>query len=97
VSWYRNTLLCRYASRESTADLTAALAGIGGVICGDPDQALEQCKRWESAGADQLVFGVGAATKKDTLEMIKLMGKHVIPKIDTDPVHRSSRMRDGTA
>ena len=26
--------------------------------------------------------------------MIKLMGEHVIPKIDRDPVHRSSRMRD---
>jgi len=76
------------------ADTIRGLASIGAVICGDPSQALEQCKRWESAGADQLVFGVGAATKKDTLDMIKLMGKHVIPKIDTDPVHRSSRMRD---
>jgi alkanesulfonate monooxygenase SsuD/methylene tetrahydromethanopterin reductase-like flavin-dependent oxidoreductase (luciferase family) len=78
------------------AETIQAMAGIGAVICGDPDEALEQCKRWEAAGADQLVFGVGTATKKDTLEMIKLMGKHVIPKIDTDPVHRSSRMRDGT-
>jgi len=25
------------------------------------------------------------------------MGKHVIPKIDTDPVHRTSRMRDAAA
>ena len=71
-----------------------AMAEIGAVICGDPDDALAQCKRWESAGADQLVFGIGCATKADTLEMIELMGKHVIPKIDTDPVHRSTRMRD---
>ena len=71
-----------------------AMAEIGAIICGDPDTALAQCKRWESAGADQLVFGIGCATKADTLEMIELMGKHVIPKIDTDPVHRSTRMRD---
>lgn len=71
-----------------------AMAGIGAMICGDPDQALEQCKRWEAAGADQLVFGIGCAAQEDTLEMIRLMGEHVIPKIDTDPVHRSTRMRD---
>jgi hypothetical protein len=25
------------------------------------------------------------------------MGEHVIPKIDTDPVHRTSRMREAAA
>ena len=71
-----------------------AMSGIGALICGDPDHALEQCRRWESAGTDQLIFGTGTASVEDTLEMIELMGKHVIPKIDTDPVHRTSRMRD---
>jgi alkanesulfonate monooxygenase SsuD/methylene tetrahydromethanopterin reductase-like flavin-dependent oxidoreductase (luciferase family) len=79
------------------AETIRGMAGIGAVVCGDPAAALEQCKRWESAGADQLVFGVGSAKKQDTLDMIRLMGEHVIPKIDRDPVHRSSRMRDGTA
>lgn len=74
-----------------------AMASAGAVICGDPDEALEQCRRWESAGTDQLVFGTGPASVEDTLEMIDLMGKHVIPKIDTDPVHRTSRMRDAAA
>jgi alkanesulfonate monooxygenase SsuD/methylene tetrahydromethanopterin reductase-like flavin-dependent oxidoreductase (luciferase family) len=74
--------------------MIAGMSQIGAVICGSPDDALEQCRRWESSGADQLVFGVGTATKEDTLEMIRLMGEHVIPKIDTDPVHRTSRMRD---
>ncbi len=71
-----------------------AMASIGAAICGDPTQALEQCRRWESAGTDQLVFGTGTASVDDTLEMIELMGSHVIPKIDTDPVHRTDRMRD---
>jgi hypothetical protein len=42
-------------------------------------------------------FGLGAGSKEDTLEMIRLMGEHVIPKIDTDPVHRTSRFRDAAA
>ena len=66
-------------------------------ICGDPDDALEQCRRWDGAGADQLVFGTGSARHEDTLEMIRLMGEHVIPKIDTDPVHRTTRLRGARA
>ena len=78
---------------EYDADTIKGMADIGAVICGDPAQALEQCKRWESSGADQLIFGTGCASFEDTLEMIDLMGKHVIPKIDTDPVVRTTRMR----
>ncbi len=64
------------------------------MICGDPDEVLAQCKRWEAAGADQLCFGlpVGMAYE-DTMTTIKLIGEHVIPRIDTDPVHRTTRFR----
>jgi alkanesulfonate monooxygenase SsuD/methylene tetrahydromethanopterin reductase-like flavin-dependent oxidoreductase (luciferase family) len=82
---------------EYDADTIEGMAGIGAVVCGDPDEALEQCQRWESAGADQLIFGTGTATVDDTIEMIELMGAHVIPKIDTDPEHRTSRMREAAA
>ena len=34
---------------------------------------------------------------EDTLETIRLMGEHVIPKIDTDPVHRTTRMRQAAS
>jgi len=74
-----------------------AMADIGGAVCGDPDQALAQCRRWEASGADQLIFGTGCAPVEDTLEMIRLMGEHVLPKIDTDPVHRTSRFRDAAS
>lgn len=64
------------------------------MICGDPDDALKQCKRWESAGADQLSFGLPVGVPfEDTMRTIKLVGEHVIPKIDTDPVHRTTRFR----
>jgi hypothetical protein len=75
--------------------LDASIQG-GGVI-GNPDDALAQCQRWEAAGADQLVFGVGTATTEQMLETIRLMGEHVIPKIDTDPVHRTTRLREAAA
>jgi alkanesulfonate monooxygenase SsuD/methylene tetrahydromethanopterin reductase-like flavin-dependent oxidoreductase (luciferase family) len=68
-----------------------------GLILGDPDEALEQCRRWEAAGADQLVFGTGMATTEQQLEMIRLMGEHVIPKLDKDPVHRTTRFREAAA
>lgn len=77
------------------ADMLKAMAEAGALIIGNPDEALAQCRRWEAAGADQLVFSVGCAPVEDTLETIRLMGEYVIPKIDTDPVHRTSRFRNG--
>jgi hypothetical protein len=31
------------------------------------------------------------------LETIRLLGEHVIPKLDTDPEHRTNRFRDAAA
>ena len=74
------------------------LARQAGTVIGDPDEALAICQRWEDAGADQLVFGVGSDTLENTLEMVRLMGEHVIPKLDKDPEHRTTRMRrEGSA
>lgn len=69
-------------------------AQAGGTIIGDPDHAIEQLKRWEAAGADQVIIPVGVPRHEDTLEMIRLMGEYVIPKIDVDPIHRTTRMRN---
>ena len=49
------------------------------------------------AAIDQLVFGIGPAPIEETLETIRLIGEHVIPKIDTDPVRRTTRYRDAAA
>jgi alkanesulfonate monooxygenase SsuD/methylene tetrahydromethanopterin reductase-like flavin-dependent oxidoreductase (luciferase family) len=68
-----------------------------GGVCGNPDEALEQVKRWEDTGIDQLVFGIGPAPVEETIEMIELMGKHVIPKIDPDPVHSTTKYREAAA
>jgi hypothetical protein len=78
------------APNRAALELSAA----AGLVLGTPDDALETCRRWEAAGADQLVFGVGTTTQEEMLETIRLMGEHVIPRVDKDPEHRSSRMRD---
>jgi alkanesulfonate monooxygenase SsuD/methylene tetrahydromethanopterin reductase-like flavin-dependent oxidoreductase (luciferase family) len=77
----------------ATLEMAEMSIGTGQVIIGDPDEALAQCKRWESTGIDQIVFGIGPAPIEDTLETIRLIGEYVIPKIDTDPEFRSDRNR----
>jgi len=70
----------------------------GFLLCGDPDEVLEQVKKYESIGADQIVFGLPVdMTHEDAVETIQLFGKHVIPKLDPDPVHRTTKFRDAAA
>jgi alkanesulfonate monooxygenase SsuD/methylene tetrahydromethanopterin reductase-like flavin-dependent oxidoreductase (luciferase family) len=78
---------------DVTLDDADAVVAAGATIIGNPDEALVQCQRWADTGVDQIAFGIGAATTEETLETIRLMGEHVIPKIDTDPEHSTSRYR----
>ena len=79
---------------EYTGEVIDGMVEAGAAVVGDPDDALAQYRRWEAAGADQILMLRGTKTKEQTLEMIRLMGEHVIPKIDTDPEHRTNRFRD---
>ncbi|HVW39763.1 MAG TPA: hypothetical protein VHC18_00255, partial [Amycolatopsis sp.] len=79
---------------EPTLETAELASEFGGIVMGDPDMALKQCKRWEESGIDQLVFGIGPAKIEDTIRTIELLGKHVIPKIDTDPVVSTTRYRE---
>jgi alkanesulfonate monooxygenase SsuD/methylene tetrahydromethanopterin reductase-like flavin-dependent oxidoreductase (luciferase family) len=68
------------------------------ILCGTPDEVADQAKAFEAIGVDQLCFGLPIDTPQEVvLETIRLMGEHVIPKFDTDPVHRSTRMREAAA
>ena len=82
---------------EYSEEVIDAMVDAGAAIVGDPDDALTQFRRWEAAGADQILVLRGTKTKEQTLDMIRLMGEHVIPKIDTDPLHRTARFRDAAA
>ncbi|MFF9340906.1 MULTISPECIES: LLM class flavin-dependent oxidoreductase [unclassified Streptomyces] len=79
---------------EYSAEIIELLIAEELMICGDPSEVLAQCKRWERAGADQLSFGLPIGISyEDTMNSIRLIGEHVIPEIDTDPVHRTTRFR----
>jgi alkanesulfonate monooxygenase SsuD/methylene tetrahydromethanopterin reductase-like flavin-dependent oxidoreductase (luciferase family) len=82
---------------EPTLEVAELASKFGGIVLGDPDDALIQCKRWEESGIDQLVFGIGPAPIAETIKTIELLGKYVIPKIDTDPVVSTTRYREQAA
>jgi alkanesulfonate monooxygenase SsuD/methylene tetrahydromethanopterin reductase-like flavin-dependent oxidoreductase (luciferase family) len=80
-----------------TADAVPAMREAGAIV-GDPEDALRVCQRWEETGVDQLGIPLSStATKEFNLEVIRLMGEHVIPHLDKDPVHRTTRYRDAAA
>jgi alkanesulfonate monooxygenase SsuD/methylene tetrahydromethanopterin reductase-like flavin-dependent oxidoreductase (luciferase family) len=82
---------------EPTRDDIPGMLEAGALVLGDPDDALKQAKSWESIGVDQLVFGIGPAPLEETIRTIQLLGEHVIPKVDTNPEHRTSQMRRAAA
>jgi alkanesulfonate monooxygenase SsuD/methylene tetrahydromethanopterin reductase-like flavin-dependent oxidoreductase (luciferase family) len=81
------------ATPDMIPDLVTSTESLTASLTGTPDQALEACKQWEAAGADQVSFGFGPAEQEDALRTIRLLGEHVIPKLDPDPEHRTSRFR----
>ncbi len=82
---------------ELTEEQLDYFLDLGAALVGDPDDIVEQVRRWEATGADQLLMLRGVKTKEQTLSMIDLMGRHVIPKFDTDPMHSTTRQRAAAA
>jgi alkanesulfonate monooxygenase SsuD/methylene tetrahydromethanopterin reductase-like flavin-dependent oxidoreductase (luciferase family) len=65
-----------------------------GAVIGDPDDAIRVFKRWESIGVDGVALGVGPLGDEHAMETLRCMGEYVIPQLDKDPVHRTTRARD---
>ena len=85
-------------AEEPTLDEIEWRINEGYILCGDPDEVTEQVRRYESVGADQICFGMPLNMSwADAEETIRLVGDHVIPQIDKDPVHRTTRFRDAAA
>ena len=67
------------------------------MLCGNIDEVAQQTGAYADIGCDQVVFGYPfELDHEDALQSIRLYGEHIIPKFDQDPVHRSTRCRDGT-
>jgi alkanesulfonate monooxygenase SsuD/methylene tetrahydromethanopterin reductase-like flavin-dependent oxidoreductase (luciferase family) len=76
-------------SREAVREMQK-----GGTVVGTPEDAVAVFKQWQEVGVD----GVLVSCPPDHLaatETLELIGRHVIPEIDKDPVHRTERFRDG--
>jgi alkanesulfonate monooxygenase SsuD/methylene tetrahydromethanopterin reductase-like flavin-dependent oxidoreductase (luciferase family) len=63
-------------------------------VCGDPDEVIDQLQAFVDVGCDQIGFLLPMSVPMDhAVETIRLVGRHVIPKLDPDPEHRTSRFR----
>ncbi len=70
------------------------------MVCyGTPDEVSETVQRHVDAGVDQLVFGMLSSSMSGEIavESVETFGKHVIPQFDTDPIHRTTRLREAAA
>lgn len=65
-------------------------------IVGDPDECARAVQQYADIGCDQIIFGVLASTMPQAvaLESVALFGREVQPRFDTDPVHRTTRLRE---
>jgi alkanesulfonate monooxygenase SsuD/methylene tetrahydromethanopterin reductase-like flavin-dependent oxidoreductase (luciferase family) len=81
---------------EPTLEEIEYMIGEGLLVIGDPDEVRTSIARYEEIGADQVVFGFPIGFPFEVcIEIIETFGREVIPHFDTDPIHRSSRMRYG--
>ena len=82
-------------TREQIDESIAA----GDVAYGTPDEVEVAIRKYADAGVDQVVFGLLSSTMERDLavETIETFGRHLLPRFDTDPVHRSTRQREAAA
>jgi hypothetical protein len=68
----------------------------GFMLCGSIKEVTEQAEANMDLGCDQVVFGDPfELSHEDALSCIRLYGERIIPKLDTDAVHWSTRCREG--
>ena len=81
---------------QYTAEEIALAVDMGEWAIGDPDECSRVVQRWTDVGADQLTFGMMSQEVpiETVVEATELFGREVIPKFDTDPVHRTTRLRN---
>ena len=80
---------------DPSVDMIDTLIDRGMMVCGTPDEVVGQMERYAAVGPDQVTFGLpNDMPIEAAIETIELFGEHVIPKFDTDPVHRTTRFRE---
>ena len=84
--------------KMSAGDLEAAIE-MAEYCVGDPDEVTRAVQTYVDIGADQLTFGMLSTNLpiEIALEATETFGRHVLPKFDTDPVHRTVHQREAGA
>ena len=79
----------------SDEDMLDSLIERGWLLCGTPDEVCEQVQKYRTVGCDQVVFGLPSDCMEpaEVHEMLELFGTKVIPELDPDPVHSTTRYR----
>jgi alkanesulfonate monooxygenase SsuD/methylene tetrahydromethanopterin reductase-like flavin-dependent oxidoreductase (luciferase family) len=69
---------------------------LGGVQVGSPEEIAPVIEMYRALGVDQLIYSplTMAMEQKHVLRSIETFAKHVLPKFDDDPVHRTNRLRE---
>ena len=80
---------------EPTLDQIEQAVERGLMAIGSPEEVDRCVARYESTGADQLVFGMLSTTMpvEVAVEAVETFGRHLIPAYDKDPVHSTTRQR----
>ena len=93
---FRNGPRCCPTRRPSRLD---AAIKAGETPYGTPDEVEVAIQKYADAGVDQVVFGLLSSSMERDLatETIETFGKHVLPRFDTDRVHRTTRQREAAA
>ena len=65
-------------------------------MIGSPDEIAASIQRYEELGVDQLIYAplTMVMDQKLVLKSVETFGKHVLPRFDKDPVHRTKRLRE---
>jgi len=81
---------------EPTPEQLAQRTRAGGYMIGSPDEIAASIQRYEEIGVDQLIYAplTMVMDQKHVLRSIETFGKHVLPRFDRDPVHRTTRLRE---
>ena len=81
---------------DPTPDDIKAMTEAGLYMVGDPDDCARVIEMYERIGIDQIVLSPLTSTLPydAALHSLDVFGREVVPRFDTDPVHRSTRMRE---
>jgi len=80
---------------EPSPDEVEAMSRAGLAMVGDPDDCARVIQMYEDIGIDQIILSPLTTTLdyETAVKSLELFGTEVVPTFDTDPVHRTTRMR----